>query len=239
VTAENGFNGTARVGKNSFSKEWQDIVSCLPLSFQQQAVDLPVNLREQAQGLSEECQSRITLLRKNCDQIVDEFPLSPLAPSDVAQITSQLGQLTSEVARALANWGGRPFNNFWINKRGELRTAIEKSGRKKLAMALTGLISQDASKRFANDNPICDHCSRATRSFVDMGIDSVIAGNEGGNRFLLSILPVYCLGAYSVDIGNYGREDLLTALFPYRVGGEIEPLLLGVPLKVPAPSFYK
>ena len=228
MTPENRSNQT---NENDSLRKWQDIIPRLPSGFQEQAKRLP-----------ESCQRNVVLLAEKCDQLVVEFPPSPCTPYDLASVSRELKLRTSGVVQALIGWGDRPFKNIWLRKLGLLKQATEKSVRKELAVALSELISQDASKRFASANPaspLVDYCLEAVGSFVSVNIDSAIVGGRLSlekNFMDLPLLPVYCLGAYFVDIENYGKEEFLIAIFPHRIReGEIGPLLFGVPLKEIAP----
>jgi len=231
VTAENG-DHAARIGENPFSEGWQNFISLLPPHFQEQARQLP-----------QECRDRVYLLATNCRHLVDEFPLSPLTPLDLAPVTEEFKGRAAEVARALAHWGGHPFNELWNKKRTALRSEIARLGRDELAAALLESISQDSKDRFNPLSSLGDYCFKAVRSFVGINLGSTLVGGRLRleNDFSdLPLLPLYCLGAHFINIGNRGTVEVLDINFPYRNnGGETGEFYFSAVLKEPAPFAIK
>lgn len=234
MTAENGSH-TAQISENPFSGGWQSVIS-----------RLPPNLQEQARELPQECSDRVSLLAINCQHLVDEFPLSPLTPLDLSQVTEEFKGRTTEVARALAHWGGRPFSDLWVKKRTALRNEVARLRRAELSVALLESISQDSKDRFLKDNPLSslgDYCYKAVRSFVGINLSSNLVGGRLGseNDFSdLPLLPLYCLGAHFINIGNREGIEVLDINFPYRInGGETGEFYFSAALKEPKPLAVK
>jgi len=207
--------------RNSFREKWQDewegLISLLSSGFQDQARRLP-----------KECQRGVTLVVKECRNLVTDFPTSPITPSDLPLVSNTFDERTSKLVVELAKWGSRPFKDFLPSKAKSSEEEVNGLKRRELAVALSELISRKAIEEFGGNSgelSLTDYRSEVIKSFTDHCVDWAIVSDQlnfkGRENFFFLFAPFYSLGACSIEIVDSREGEVLLVSAPYIKNGEI------------------